>query len=325
MANPYFSRSTNFQRNKTKQRTVAARRVQRVYRAKRVANPSKVIIKNVKAITTLQNQVNGHVQKNYQVCSFVDPSIYSLKKRTPIAFAANDFTNRASDNAQGGQVFGAIYTGVAPNIEPSAAVIANWDMRTPGLVEGLDSAFHQWKDQNRNRASLKAYQPLYAEYSMTFSRKEQSNLQQPIFIRVDQITTKRRFVNSTYNKYTLPDCLGAFSNMACKDSPKESNAYNPALWSVKTRYIRLAANDITRKPESRTMKLKMAFPKRLLRLNMDPAASATTHEPFNLAVDPKLIKWVIISISNDAGDGTSEVQTNFSRKIVYRDQQGVSA
>lgn len=322
----YPKTSYGFKRNQRARRSIAAKRVQRRPRKQVVARPHATIIKNVKAITTLQNQVNGHVQKNWMVADFTPNTSYALQPLQPIAMILNDFTDKNLSNSTGGQIFGAIYTGVAPNIQPSAAIIGNWALRNPGLVSGLAPQYHQWKDQNNDKASLKAYQPLYAEYSLTFNRAEQAALQQDIYVRIDTVRSRRRYLPSNFNNYVLPDCLGALSNMANKNDPKTQNCYNPALWNVKTKYIKLPQMDVTRNNHSVTHRFRMGFPKKLLRLNLDQpfSGTGTDYEPFHLANDPKDNIWCIVNISDVQGAGTKPVETVFTRKVVYRDQRGVS-
>jgi len=238
---PYTKRSGNSRRYSRGVRDRAARRVQRVYKRKRVARPSKTIISNVKAIARLEQRVKGQIQKNFHVATF-DPD-FAFKPEFPMCFALNDFT--AYDvalNPVGGQIHQPQYSGVPPNIDLAIQTAGNWTRRYPGANLGLDPKYHQWAVQNaENVINNQSYTPVYAEYSFTFKRDVQSTQTSNIWIRMDEITPRRMFNCDSQYDVEMPHCLGAFQQMADNCEPKTQNMFNPQLWKVKTRWLKLSA------------------------------------------------------------------------------------
>jgi len=179
---------------------------------------------------------------------------------------------------------------------------------------------------NNDTASLTAYSPISATYNLTFNRAIQEAAQHEVFIRVDIITPKRRYINSKYHAYTMPDCLGSFQEMAISNATGVRNKYNPALWNVSTKYLKIPANDAnaTRDNASATLKMYKSFDRKLLKLDLDTAVAANTYEPFELAIDPKRIPWVVISLSDLATGTSTPVEMSFQRTIRYADQHGTA-
>ena len=293
----------------------------------RIANPAKAILSNAVAVRKLSNQVNGHIQRNFQVSQFVVNPANNLNPMQPFAWCLNDFTNYdGQTNPNGGLIFKPSFLGNAPNIIPQAVPIGNFANRNPQETAGLDSRYRTWRSQNENTASLKSYQPLYAEYTFTFNRKVDQVLPTQ-WIRIDTLTRRRIYTNTTLNAFQMPDIMGAFTNMANKNDPKTQNCYNPALFNVKTRWLKLPQMDVTRPNATHTLKMKMGFPKKLLRLNLDSSLVAPP-EPFHATCDPRQAIWCILSISDPIGGGqtgsTTPIETILTRKIVYRDNRGTS-
>jgi len=285
--------------------------------------PRPSVSQNSKKINSLESKVNGHVQRNYHICRFPGtPGSFQLSPSTPLCFAANDFTR---DSQSGGKLYFPIYTGAAPNITPSAAIAGVWEAYSPGTDFGLLPQYHQWADNNDDTTAKSAYQPLYAEYKLNFSRKSQAITQPDTYIRIDVVRAKRVYLTSQFHRYNLPDCLGALQNMAVSSvsSLQKRNAYNPDLFSVKTRWIKLPAVYNATSAVSRTHVMKMGFDKKLIKLDLDTSGSLT--EEFFLGVDPRTPVWVIVSISEGSLDpDTTPLETTLTRKVVWRDQFGVS-
>ncbi len=316
----------SFARKKYVKKSAVKRAITKRPRKVRIANPNKTILSNALSIKKLENAVNGHIQKNYQVASFNTNPANTLSPTQPYCFNFNDFTDKSTDNLTGGTIFKPTYTGAFGSIIPVSVPVGNFEMRLPSANNGLATQYQQWRDQNNDRASLKAYQPLYAEYTFSFTRGTQEALQQTMWVRIDTLKRRRLYQNTNENNFQMPDALGAFQNMANKNNPKVQNAYNPALWSVKTRWLKLPQMDITRTNAVHTIKMKMGFPKKLLRLNLGSLDSTGTNiEPFHVACDPRDAIWCILSISDPStGTVTSPIIPIITRKIVYRDQRGVS-
>lgn len=317
----YAYRRNNYSKPSAVKKIITKKRRQPV-----VVNKNKTIIANAKAVNLLMNAVNGHVQRNYQVASLSTVAANLLTPMQPYAFCLNDFTqNTNASNLNGGIIFKPTFSGTAPNIIPQSVKVGNWENRSPQETQGLAPAYRTWRDQNINTVSPRAYQPLYAEYSFTFNRESQDLAQQTMWVRVDTLRRKRIYTNTTINAYQMPDILGAFTNMANKNDAKVQNAYNPALFHVKTRWLKLPQMDVSRKNASHTLKFKMGFPKKLLKLNIDRDPTGQNNEPFHAACDPRDAIWCVISISDPVSGDTTDMKQIMTRKIVYRDSQGTAA
>lgn len=306
-----------------------ARTIQRAARKRadaRIKSKLKLaaqINKNSLALKRLKvKDAGGVFQRNFQRAKFVATNVYKLEPTQPIAFALNDFTSSLANDITGGQIFGASYSGTAPNILTSSVIVGNWNTVNPAQNFGLAQQFRQWSDSNQSTVSPVQYMPLSASYSLTFQRPTLVAQQGPLKLRIDVIQTKRRYVKSQYHDYTMPECLGAFQRMACSQATGQENAYNPDLWKVRTKYITLPAVDtgtaVVRVDQSRTHRMFEKFPKKNIKLHLDEV-SATQKEPFHLAVDPRIIKWCVISISDTQQVGVADLQTRFQRTIRYRD------
>jgi len=299
----------NFNKKKTSKTAKTRSRVARA--------PVKAVVDNSRAISLLNQKVNGHIQRNYHTCVF-NPS-YSLSPSTPLCFPANDFTR---DSQGGGKIYFPIYTGTAPALETSAAIASTWKRYDPSLTFGLAPPHRMWDDNNNDSVSKSVYQPIYAEYRINFGRQKQAVTQPDTYIRIDIVKAKRIYLNSLFHKYSLPNSLGSLQDMAVSNAQQSRNSYNPALFSVKTRWLKLPKVDSDTINTSRTHVLKMNFPKTLIKLDLDSVGGVT--EEFALGVDPKVPEWVIISASTKPVDSdTSPLTITMTRKIVWRDQQGI--
>lgn len=315
-------------------RQSAAIRVQKAVRRKAALKravsrkPIATIAKNARTIALLNKKViaaaNGHYQENFQNVVNV-AGFYTLAPSRPFAFCMEDFTSLTAANTAGGPIFGATYSGVSPNIMLAPAVIGQWQSVNPGNNFGLDLRYRQWADNNNDTASLTAYQPISATYNLTFNRSAQIATQTDSYVRVDIISTKRRYLNTVHHQYNMPDCLGAFQEMAISNANGQRNKYNPALWKVETRWLKIPGNKtgVSVNDVSRTMRLYKSFDRKLIKLDLDYQASTTSYEQFHMAVDPARVHWCVISASDDPVANEAHLTTKFTRTIRYRDQHGV--
>jgi len=276
--------------------------------------PVKAIAANTRAVARLSDAVNGHVQKNLQLCRFTTP-LYSLLPLKPVCFQANDFYSFPD-----GPIYGAEYTGAVGSLVPNELIIGNWQKNNPGAAQGLDTPYRQWPHMNLSAVSSKCYQPLGAKYTLTFVRDQQTDSTQDTFIRVDVVKPRKNFMQTTAHNYVLPKNLGALSRMAMSSASGERNSYNPALWSVKSKYVCLKAMDVTRRFNSATVTLNMSFPRKLLKPMYDPNNAGPT-PPLWAQIPLDEQQWVVINVSNEqASATTSGIKMQFARSITWRDQ-----
>lgn len=317
----------------TNRRLEAARIIQAAARRptyhRHVKSVRSMVRRNRASIKRIKkSNLGGTFQRNFQLARMATgPGIPLFSKSQPFAFALNDFTSNIPANTSGGQIFTPSYIQVAPNVyDTSSVIIGNWYTANPAadnLTNLLSTKYHQWSDQNDQTVSPVQYMPLSANYNIHFTRATQDSAQPAVTIRVDVITTKRTYQKSQYHDYTMPDCLGAFQNMAISNEDGKKNAYNPALWSVRTRYVKMPAIDtgvnVVRQDSSRTLKLFERFKPKNIKLHLDPV-SATQMEPFHLAVDPDIIRWCVISVGDNPATGAnSGILIKLQRTIRYRD------
>lgn len=315
---------------KASARPVRKFRTRPVIRKKRTV---PVVKRNSTAIVRLQRQVNsaalGHYQTNFQIAKMNVPSAYKLIRSHPICFCMNDFTSSTQQNTSGGRIYGVSYSGISPDIINTPVVVGQWKSHNPSFDFGLAKQYRQHSDDNINTASLVAYAPISASYNMTFSRPTQESATPDTFIRVDIIQTKRRYLNSTYHQYAMPQALASFQEMAISNLDGMRNAYNKALWTVQTKYLKIKAvppadNALPRKDNGASLRLYKSFDRKLIRLNLD-SAGGNQYEDFYLATDPQAQVWCVVSSSQGSiPTYATPLTLNFQRTIRYRDQHGVS-
>jgi len=305
-------------------------RKRRSYRRRRatIKKSKPTIRKNSRALVRLNKRVinasAGHYQTNFQRLSGVTP--YQISPGFPLAFCMEDFTSRTSANAGGGKIYGCSFTGISPDIINTPLVTDQWISVNPAQSFGMALKFRQWSDSNNDTASLTAYMPISVSYALTFSRTTQTAEQHDEFIRVDEISPKRRYLNSVHHQYNMPDCLGSFQEMAIANDQGQRNKYNPALWNVKTRWLKLPANQssATMTLPGKTMKVYKKFKPRLIKLDLDYQASTSQYEDFVYATDPAKQTWIVINTSNRPVSPNPNLRHSFTRTIRYRDQHGAS-
>lgn len=314
-------------------RNQAAKTLQSKYRAKKKGLSSapkraSAISKNRLSIKRLKKrELGGVFQRNFQLARMA--AQYTFSKEKPLAFALNDFTSAVATNTVGGQLFAPVYV-VDPNnpaiYSTSAVIVGNWETANPAAKEftyDLTPKFQQWSDQNNATVSPTQYMPLSANYNLNFIRTAQVSSQPKVTIRIDVITTRRSYLPSKFHDYTMPECLGAFQDMAVSNTDGIRNAYNPALWSVRTRYVTLPAVDVgvnvIRQDQHKLVRLFERFKPRNIKLHLD-VVNATQMEPFHLAVDPDIVRWCVISVgSNPVSGGNTGILIKLQRTIRYRD------
>jgi len=292
--------------------------------SRRPRKPKTQSQKNKKSIEKIKKQNMGGVfQRNFQIARFGQ---YTFSKEKPLCFALNDFTSSLPDDLTGGQIYAPNYLASGGLYTTSAGIVANWYTANPAeqnFTYNLTQPYRQWTDQNDATVSPVQYMPLSADYHITFTRPTQDSAQPAVSIRIDVISTRRTYLKSQYHDYTMPECIGAFQNMAVSNEDGTKNAYNPALWSVRTRYITMPAINtgvnVVRNDQHKHMKMFERFKPKNIKLHLD-TVSATQKEPFALAVDPDIIRWCIISIGdNPVAGSNSGVFIKMQRTIRYRD------
>lgn len=311
--------------------TVRYTRRTRTSRAKTLAKarkaPVRTIAKNTRAIRKLKTVVNaGNVQRNFQLAKFVGSDVYALEPSRPFCLALNDFTHSHSLNLSGGQIFGPVFTGLAPNIDCSAIIIGQWHNSNPAGVAGLAPKYRTWTDNNDDLVSPVFYVALGAKYTFTFNRPAQSEEQGDLYIRADIMRSKREYTPSEYHSYNLPGSLGVYGNLCLDPSSGRRNKINPALWYVKTRYIKIKRQTADATNVARTMTINYKPKQRKIKLDLDDdiTGAANTKEPFHLAIPSKNIEWLMFSISGTPVSPATDLQITATRQIVYRDPHGVA-
>lgn len=302
-------------------------------RRKATGKPMAVIKKNSTAIVKLQKQVNsasqGYFQSNFQLATIGVPNNYQLSRANPICFCMQDFTSRTQQNNNGGRIYGTSYTGISPDIINTPYVLGSWGTVNPSFQFGMAARFRQHSDDGINTASLVAYAPISATYNMTFSRAQQQGTVNDTYIRVDMVTSKRRYLNSTTHSYSFPECLGSLQELAISNAEGMRNKYNPALWSVQTKYLKIKAVppadvSLPRINNGASLRLYKSFDRKTIRLNLDQTG-VNQYEDFYLATDPKTQTWCVISTSDDlTAAQASPMNVYLQRTIRYRDQHGIS-
>jgi len=281
-------------------------------------------------IKSLQGKVNGHVQRGYHRCKIANnpavPAGFNFQPNKPILFALNDFyTTTTAPGGGTGAIYYPLYSGTAPNITMSAAILTRWADYLPGEALGHSSEFQQWKDQQLSQPSKVGYQPLYTDVRINILRRNATPAQGTLWIRIDTFHPKRIYQASIGGSdpkiYNMPASVGALSNVATDGFNR--NSFNPALWSTKTRWIKLPAVTQDQKYLSKTVHVRCGFPKKFLPLNVDVDATGVG-EGFWQCCDPRDVKWCLVSISDNSVDQTTDPspEITMTRKVVYRDNRG---
>jgi len=256
----------------------------------------------------------------------VAPTVYHLSPITPVCWAANDFSCVSSIVSNGGQIFGASYTGVAPNQDTSAIIIGNWRRQTNPTVANLKDSYDQWAGANDDAVSLNSYTPLKASYTLSFTFPTIDPAAGARWIRIDVIRPRKLLSITAFQNFQLPNALGALSNMALAPTAGDCNKYNTTYWNVKSKYMRISPSDVLRTNVQRVCKFDVKFPSRSLKLDQQAVPGGINqYEPFWTNCDPRHIVWIVVSINKGQGPVTSDDPImEFSRVIHFRDGGGVS-
>ena len=322
-----FSRGTgsrNYVRLGRKKRTARTE-----YRKLRKAPAKKVkyaVAANKSQIDQLSRVVNrGKYQKGFESAKMVGGSIYNLAPNKPFCWAANDFSSTSPTLSNGGQIFGATYLGTSPNMDTSAVIVGNWRRQTNPTVASLKQSYDQWAGANDDTVSLNSYTPLKATYTLSFTIPKMTPDMGARWIRVDILKPKKLLTMTAFQKFQLPDCLGALSNMALAPNAVDRNKYNTTYWSVKSKFVKIPQCEVAKENVQRVCKFDVKFPNRQLKLDLQAVQGGIhQYEPFWANCDPRDIVWIVVSINAAATESSNNPVCEFSRTIHFRDGAGVS-
>ncbi|AXH78972.1 MAG: hypothetical protein [Circular genetic element sp.] len=301
------------------------------YRKEVATTTKETAKKNASLIKSITSKLNGHVQRGYHYIKLrndpTNPTAFLWAPNKPVLIPLNDFyTQTTAPNGGTGSVYYPIYSGTSPNITMNAGVLDRWVDYLPGQSLGQSQEFNQWKDQQFSQPSKVGYQPLYTDIRVNINRRICSPSQGDMWVRIDMFSPRKIYLASASGsdpkEYNMPTALGALSNMASGDTAIK-NSFNPALWSVKTRWIKLPAVNQPTGQIQKNFHIRCGFPKKFLPVNLD-VTTGGVGEPFWQAMDPREIKWCMLSLSNYSANQTTDPTPDITmtRKVVYRDSRG---
>jgi len=303
------------------------------YRKLRKASPKKVkytVAQNAAKIAKLDNVVNrGKYQKATERAVMVGGANYNLAPDKPMCFAANDFTCKGGNTGTdfGGPIYGAEYSGTAPNKDTTHQTVGNWYRSINQTVGNLKDMYDQWRGANDDGVSLKSYTPLKATYNLAFTIPRMTADMAERWIRVDIVKPKKILRKSEWQMYSMPSCIGAFSNMAMAPNSVERNQYNSTYWTVKSKYIKIGKVEVPKNNVSRMVKFDVTFRKKEIAIDLEQVAGAPgedIHEPWVSNMDPRHIVWVVVSINQSATDSTNNPVMQWTRTLHWRDGAGTT-
>lgn len=284
---------------------------------------------NKSRIQKLEEKVNGHLQRGYhrlQIRYNPQPGGFVWGPQTPLLLCLNDFYTQTTASGGGtGSAFFPLYSGAVPNLQMSAGILDRWADYLPGQSLGHSQQYQQWKDQRYSQPSKVGYQPIYSDIRVVVNRDTCTPEGGDWWIRVDCFHAKKTYLSSSGGPdpkvYNMPTAVGALSNLAVAANVRD-NEFNPALWTKKTRWIKLRAPDVPSRNLTNIFHIKTVFPKEFIATNVD-VDSGNVGEQFWNCVDPKKIKWCLLSISKGSPDSDNPVPTLFmTRHVTYRDSRG---
>lgn len=312
-----------------RRRTMPTRYRRKTAYTKRVPVKTKTAARiNKSRISRLEEKVNGHVQRGYHQLSIrYNPGTFTWSPAQPILVCLNDFYSQTTAAGGGtGSAYYPTYAGAPPNVTMQANVLDRFVDFLPGASLGFAPQYQQWSNQRLSQPSKVGYQPLYTDIRIVLNRAACTPSGGDLWVRVDCFRARKTYLSVTGGPdpkiYNMPQALGALSHMAVGPNTR-SNSFNPALWSVKTRWIKLPAVDIDSRDINTIFHVKMGFPKKFLSTNVD-VTSAGVGEQFYNCVDPKQVHWMLLSISRDSPNQTTDPTPTITmtRKVVYRDSRG---
>ena len=291
---------------------------------------------NKSRIAKLEEKVNGHYQKGYHSLSVrynPVPNGFVWSPRMPLLVALNDFyTQTTAPNGGCGAVYYPTFSGPVGAATTQAAILDRWQDYIPNDSLGLAPQYQQWKDQIASQPSKIGYQPLGSDITITINRTRCTPEQGDLWVRVDCFHAKKTFLltapgaaNPDPKNFNMPNALGALAHMAVSANTR-TNAFNPALWSVSTRWIKLPAVDQDSQNIINTFHVKTRFPKKFLSLNTNVDPATGVGEQFYNACPPGEIKWMMLSLSAESVDQTTNPtpQIFMKRQVAYRDSRGAA-
>lgn len=298
---------------------------------KRVAVGTRKATKiNAAKIKRLQTRVIGHLQKGYHICKIPNlpvPGGFVWKPADPFMIALNDFyTQTTGPNGGSGAIYYPRYFGVAPNLTMGASILDRWSDYKPGENFGFAQQYWQWKDVENSQPDVTGYLPVTSDIRVCINRERCTPDQGDLWVRIDYVKAKRTFIPSNNvvdpKIYNLPTALGAFANMASPLYATGRNSYNPALWSVKTRWVKLRAVTTPSQNIQTVFHVKTRFPKQFLKLNNSVTAGGVAEE-FWTMVPARTMRWCVFSLSAEPVNGDNTVPSvSLTRHVSYRDNYG---
>lgn len=326
---PYARRT--YRRKRT--RRVAfrpSRRTRKAAYTKRAPVRTRTATKiNAAKIRRLQKRVIGHLQTGYHICripTLPQPGGFVWSPGQPLAICLNDFYSQTTGpNGGAGAIYYPRYFGAAPSIEMGASIVDRWSDYKPGENFGYMAKYWQWKDVENSQPSLSGYLPVSSDIRVCINREECTPAQGDMWVRLDIVKARRTFVPSTSivdpHIYNMPTALGAFANMATPLYSVGRNRYNPALWSVKTRWFKLPAVRSNQSNLQKVFHIRSRFPHKFLKLN-NTVVNGISEEFWNMVPATGPV-WAIMSLSDNMVDADNTVpQINLTRVVKYRDSQG---
>lgn len=285
---------------------------------------------NAKKIRRLQTRVIGHLQKGYHICKVPNlptPGGFVWKPAEPFMIALNDFYTQTTGPTGGaGAIYYPRYFGAPPNVTMGSSILDRWSDYKPGENFGFSQQYWQWKDVQNCQPDVTGYLPVFSDIRVCINRERCTPDQGDMWVRVDFVRAKRTFIpnNSVVDPkiYNLPTALGAFANMAAPLYNQGRNSYNPALWSVKTRWIKLPAVQYPSQNIMNAFHIRTRFPKQFLKLNNNVTAAGVSEEFWTL-VPARTMRWCVFSLSAEPVNGDNTVPSvSLTRHVSYRDNYG---
>ena len=260
--------------------------------------------------------------KQFQMQSFVLPTMYAPSNVNPLGFMANSFY--AKDENGGTHIYYGSVNAVTKN--PTSSSVMQFEKETFPAVADLNPQYEWNAYNNANQISAIRYLPMACVYKFRIS----SSILQPDIphrYRITFLKIKSRsvIVNSTArSNATLPGNLGAYWYL-CSNDMANRNYYNPKYHKIlHDKFIVVnpptgAATESKVYVEKRTFKLNFGKPKimtpNFINTTTVPNQTMWTNTPIGDQI------WCIISSAQASGNA-AEVQC--TRHLVWRDPHGVS-
>jgi len=328
-------------------------------------------VKNTVSIGILANQVkklqlaqNGRLQSKIELWKFPTTTSTTWKdtamwNKAPVAFALNDFTNKA----QVWQLHGPLSTDTpGGDLLDTTVNKKEWEdfnghFGTGDINErgGLEKYYSYWKTQQDNSVSNEYYLPISSTIQFEFARKVTPATQLEC-VRIDIIRPKKMVPMNANNYLQLPQGLMGMRGLASKEMLDRNRINRQYFDVIHTKYLyfnpRTTQHNTDDVTIRRQFKWTHKFPQKPLVLDLNAqrledkrvaATSATTvtnadgtttttpgvaaHDvpgdraAFTDVMDPTKIFWAVVSFSN-----TDETDTRWSMSMMrtnkWRDDSG---